>query len=210
MYCVFILSKFHSVELNPPRIGSWFSTLLLVYLDVTQKYPTHDWSEAPIGPAPSSTLWLRISVILECSTRTESEFSPEISFIKHTVSVQSASLSGSRAGRSTELPSTHTKPSRIPRTGSLSTSQLRGARRGAAGADGTRSGEGEAAGSAIGVNPAGRQRWARGGNMTWFRGPERTRNQGRSAGRAFTHRKLQFESTLINGYKETRWTSDGS
>lgn len=88
----------------------------------------------------------------------QSEFSLEISFINHTVCVQSASLSGSSAGRSTELPSTHTKPSRIPRTGSLSTSQLRGARRGAAGADGTRSGEGEAAGSAIGVNPAGRQR----------------------------------------------------
>lgn len=124
---------------------------------VTRKYQTRDWSEVRVGAASSSTRWLRISVI-QCSPRTESEFSPEISLINHTVCVQSAPLSGSSAGRSTELPSTHTKPSRIPRTGSLSTSQLRGARRGAAGADGTRSGEGEAAGSAIGVNPAGRQR----------------------------------------------------
>lgn len=108
-----------------------------------------------------------------------------------TVSLQSASPSGSGAGRSTESPSTHTKAARIPTSGSLTTSQFRGARRGAAGADGTRSGEGEAAGSAGGVNPAGRQRRARGGNFTCFRGPGRGRWRGCSAGSAFPSRRLQ-------------------
>lgn len=129
-------------------------------------------------PPPPSARSLRMSVMFQWSARAESETCPKISF----KNIQLASKPRHpEAPALTGAPNSPVHPQKYPeplRTRSPSPSQLRGARRGAAGADGACTGEGEAAGPATGVHPAGRQRRAGGGRLTRFHGPEKTFNPG--------------------------------
>lgn len=82
----------------------------------------------------------------------------------------------------TGAPNSPIRPQKHPEpttTQSSSPSHLRGARRGASGADGACTGEGEAAGPTSGVYPAGCQRWAGGGMLTRLcvRSRDRTNTQ---------------------------------
>lgn len=81
----------------------------------------------------------------------------------------------------TGAPNSPIRPQKHPEptiTQSSSPWRLCGARRGASGADGACTGEGEAAGPTNGVHPAGCQRWAGGGRLTQFHGTERKHKPG--------------------------------
>lgn len=81
----------------------------------------------------------------------------------------------------TGAPNSLIRPQKHPEptiTQSSSPSQLRGARRGASGADGACTGEGEAAGPTSGVHPAGCQRWAGGGRLIRVHRTKQTHKPG--------------------------------
>lgn len=149
--------------------------LSLVRTYVPQLHQEADWSRRPVATAqPSAARSLRMSVMWLWSPRTQSETCPKISFKNTQLASEPRPLAAPVPTGAPNSPLHSLKHPEPLRARSLSLSQLRGARRGAAGADGACTGEGEAAGPATGVHPVGRQRRAGRGRVTQFHGPERT------------------------------------